>query len=135
MTHDDRGAYVVIGASPYVAFAIHVVATAHGVDGTTVGNWIAHEDGLAGQADPAALPALFRAAYVGRYPDRDTYARQRLDELGLGKAIAELGIEPYFDHAAHERDVFRDEVIAIDSGGYDRRDRGIQVFHRPPAGA
>ena len=23
MTHDDRGAYVIIGASPYVAFAIH----------------------------------------------------------------------------------------------------------------
>jgi hypothetical protein len=115
--------------------AIHAVATAHRVDATTVGNWIAHEDGLAGHADPATLPALFRAAYVGRYPDRDTYARQRLDELGLGKAIAELGIEPYFDHAAHERDLFRDEAIAIDSGGYDRRDRGIQVFHRPPPAA
>ena len=115
--------------------AIHAVAMAHGVDGTTVGNWIAHEDGLAGHVDPATLPALFAAAYVGRYPDRDAYARTRLDELGLSKAIAELDIAAYFDHRAYERDVFRYEVIAIDSGEYHRCDRGIQVFGRQPAPA
>ena len=115
--------------------AIHAVAAAHGVDGTTVGNWIAHEDGLAGHVDPATLPALFRAAYLGRYPDRDAYIRTRLDERGLTKAIAELGLAAYFDHRAYERDVFRYEVIAIDPGEHHRRDRGIQVFGRQPAPA
>jgi antirestriction protein len=101
------------------------------VDGTTVGNWIAHEDGLAGHVEAATLPTLFAAAYVGRYPDRDTYARACLDERGVGKAIIDLGIEAYFDHRAYERDVFRYEAIAIDPGDYHRRDRGIQVFRRP----
>jgi hypothetical protein len=111
---------------------IHAVAAAHGVDATTVGNWIAHEDGLAGPVDPTTLPTLFQAAYVGRYPDRDAYARARMDELGWTTAIAELGIEAYFNHDAHQRDVFRYEAIAIDPGEYHRRDRGIQVFHRQP---
>ena len=111
--------------------AIHAVATAHGVVVTTVGNWIAHEDGLAGHVDPATLPTLFHAAYVGRYPDRDTYAHACLDERGVTKAITDLGIQAYFDHAAHQRDVFRYEAIAIDPGDYHHRDRGIQVFRRP----
>ena len=51
------------------------------------------------------------------------------------KVLLEPGIAGYFDFAAHERDVFRYEAIAIDSGEYDRRDRGIQVFRRPPAPA
>ncbi len=114
--------------------AIHALATAHGVDATTVGNWIAHEDGLAGHVDPATLPTLFNTAYVGRYPDRDTYARARMDEQGWTTALADLGIEAYFDHAAHQRDVFRYEAIAIDPGEYHRRGRGIQVFHRRSAG-
>ena len=111
--------------------AIHTVATGHGVDATTVGNWIAHEDGLAGHVEVATLPTLFHTAYVGRYPDRDTYAHACLDERGVTKVITDLGIEAYFDHAAHQRDVFRYEAIAIDPGDYHHRDRGIQVFRRP----
>jgi hypothetical protein len=38
---------------------------------------------------------------VGRYPDRDTYARACLDGRGVTKAITDLGVEAYFDHDAH----------------------------------
>jgi hypothetical protein len=58
--------------------------------------------------------------------------------VGWTKAITDLGIEPSFDRAAHQRGVFRYELVVIDSGGYDRRDRddrGVQVFHRPPTTA
>jgi antirestriction protein len=103
------------------------------VDATTVGNCIAHEHGRDGRVDPATLPTVFHAAYLGRYPSRVAYIQQRMDKKGWTKALTELGIEPYFDYAAYERDVFRYDVIAVDPGEDHRRD--IEVFCRRTPGA
>jgi hypothetical protein len=111
--------------------AMQAVIAAHPVSLSTVGNWIDHDYGLAGQVDPRTLPEQFAAAYVGRFASRGTYARHRLDEQGWSEILLAHGIEPYFDTRRYEGHLFAHEAFAIDLDGW-HANRGIEMFRRPP---
>jgi hypothetical protein len=112
--------------------AMHAVTAAHSVSLNTVGNWIDHDYGLAGQVDPQALPDQFAAAYLGRYASHGAYVQHRMEEQGWTDILRAHAMEPYFDTRRYERHLFSHDVIAIDLDGW-QPGRGIEVFRRPAA--
>ncbi|MDT5027359.1 MAG: hypothetical protein QOE61_3785 [Micromonosporaceae bacterium] len=112
--------------------AMQAVIAVHPVSLSTVGTWIDHEHGLAGQVDPRALPQQFTDAYIGQFGSRTAYARHRMTEQGWTELLRSSGMEPYFDLRRHEQHLFSGGVAAIDLDGW-QPGRGIEVFHRRPA--
>jgi len=112
--------------------AMHAVTAAHPVSLSTVGTWIGHDHGLAGDVDPRTLPQQFTDAYVGRFASHGGYTRHRMTEQGWTELLRSRGMEPYFDLLRYERHLFSGDVTAIDVDGW-QPGRDIEVFHRRPA--
>jgi len=112
--------------------AMHAVTAAHPVSLSTVGTWIDHDHGLAGDVDPRTLPQQFTDAYVGRFASHGGYTRHRMTEQGWTELLRSRGMEPYFDLLRYERHLFSGDVTAIDVDGW-QPGRDIEVFHRRPA--
>jgi hypothetical protein len=112
--------------------AMQATAAANDVSLATVGNWIDHDHGLAGNADASTLPGRFAAVYIGRYTSEADYAHHRMDRQGWTGLLRDSGMEAYFDLPRYARHLFLSDVFDIGLNG-SHPWRGVEVFHRPAA--